>query len=910
MDTLHPLLGTDKANPLIELLVNPAVPDTLLVHFGMRLLETVHRGRDSVEEKLLCGRLYNGGFRRRTLVTVFGRDRHTIQRYGDALRSGDAERLRRALAGQGAEPKVEPIHEHFIRATFREQQERQGCHINRFICAELQTKLQLTVCYETVRLITVDERRRLAASTAGGAAPDSSCGKGETGERSGGGVQPEAVAARAAEAAAGGPEAPDPARSAAGEVPEPAPCPVRAEAVAAVGTVAAGDQAALPVPAFPLAPPSERTAADSDALPGPPPPFQGPDPVAVAAAAGGRPAGGENTCDQPPSASRPGAEKSKHSPSSPPVAPDDGEGLPLWFPHGGLLLVREPIEALCAPLDPALGGAVRHWLGTVLCGAVNLEQTKTLDHDAIAAATGGACPKGEANQRRHLQALATTDTVKRVRQANIAWLHLSGQNTFCYDPHGVEYTGEEKFLRGWLGCAHKVAKVYYLDFCHTLDGRVLAAFPADNYQDARQRLLPNARQIHALLGLDPDAYLTFVSDRAFYSLPDMLSWRDARIYLTTWEKGVREPPWAPPTPESVTRFQIVRRRNRHEDTITYGVEVYAEPWRREPSINRFVVRLTQPGPQPLTTTVGVLCTDPGCGAEAAVAPLLRRWLQENDILYLVRNFGINQITTYKTVSYAELAAQLPLEQMTETPPHYRQRCAEKLAVKQRWARELLRQETIRQRLAEQEPLMQARLRAIATELTSASDPQRQALSRERNRLQRSLSHKRRGAQRALRNSAAIAADCQERLAQLEREMAAIPEQASRLERLIEEQYCRLAFAPKALLDAIRIMAKNVFSTLHAQVRPARNNYRDDHVLVRDLLRAPAWLEHHDETLVVRLVLDGHRPDKDRAVIRQLLDQITRQSRLLDPNRRPVIFELAEPPIIPPPFLWPTPDEGT
>jgi hypothetical protein len=47
-----------------------------------------------------------------------------------------------------------------------------------------------------------------------------------------------------------------------------------------------------------------------------------------------------------------------------------------------------------------------------------------------------------------------------------------------------------------------------------------------------------------------------------------------------------------------------------------------------------------------------------------------------------------------------------------------------------------------------------------------------------------------------------------------------------------------------------------------------------------------------------------------AVTRQLLDQISRQSRLLAPNRRLVIFELAEPPIIPSPLLGPTPEEGT
>ena len=48
--TLQPLLGIDKSNPFFEVLFNPDTPDELLVHFGMRLLETVPR--NSFQSKL------------------------------------------------------------------------------------------------------------------------------------------------------------------------------------------------------------------------------------------------------------------------------------------------------------------------------------------------------------------------------------------------------------------------------------------------------------------------------------------------------------------------------------------------------------------------------------------------------------------------------------------------------------------------------------------------------------------------------------------------------------------------------------------------------------------------------------------------------------------------------------------
>ena len=89
MTTLHTLLGLDKANPFLEILVDPETPNELLVHFGMHFLEKVKR--NTIEEKLLVARLYNAGFKRKKLKELFGFDRKTMQRWGEALRIGDID---------------------------------------------------------------------------------------------------------------------------------------------------------------------------------------------------------------------------------------------------------------------------------------------------------------------------------------------------------------------------------------------------------------------------------------------------------------------------------------------------------------------------------------------------------------------------------------------------------------------------------------------------------------------------------------------------------------------------------------------------------------------------------------------------------------------------------------------------
>jgi hypothetical protein len=156
---LHPLLGSDKSNPLFEILVDPATPEELLVHFATRHLETVNL--NSFEEKLLVARLYNSGFSRKHLQQVFGYDRKTMNSWGCALKSGEAEKINRIFFGQGAVPKILPHHEKFIRKKYHELINEYGCHTNRIIREQLENVFELEVCHETIRSILAEEKKSL-----------------------------------------------------------------------------------------------------------------------------------------------------------------------------------------------------------------------------------------------------------------------------------------------------------------------------------------------------------------------------------------------------------------------------------------------------------------------------------------------------------------------------------------------------------------------------------------------------------------------------------------------------------------------------------------------------------------------------------------------------------------------------
>jgi hypothetical protein len=91
------ILGIDKRNPLFAL-YEDFDQEQLHVYYGFELLEIVPNQTQAPAFKLLGGRLFNAGLKVQSLTEVFEVDRKTLQRWGRALQSGDAQELK---AGTG-----------------------------------------------------------------------------------------------------------------------------------------------------------------------------------------------------------------------------------------------------------------------------------------------------------------------------------------------------------------------------------------------------------------------------------------------------------------------------------------------------------------------------------------------------------------------------------------------------------------------------------------------------------------------------------------------------------------------------------------------------------------------------------------------------------------------------------------
>lgn len=820
MKALHSLLGLDKSNPLFEILIDPQIPDELLVHFGMHLLEKVHRGK--IEEKLLAARLYNSKFSTKHITAAFGFDRKTLRRWGQALKGGDVERIVRAFAGQGAEKRMIPMLECYVRATYREVVAEKGCHSNEFIRKELKAKFGQTFCHELLRRILLDEEQKMTVAAA------------DIGHQHGHTVAPELSTV---------------------DVTIPATAPVTADEALAILAAAVGSGL------------SDRCQLVADAR--------------------------ENSCDNPAALSliKPGICN-----NSPVGDQDRLPGFPVMVGragtthlchHAGLTLCRIFIDGVTRGLgDDA--DIVRQWIGMILCGCMNIENGRSLNYPALELLLGAQVWSSD-RQREKLHAIAGETVARAILERNIRLVGAELADTFLYDPHGIEYTGQLKTLKGWLGSSHKVAKAYYQDFIHTADGAPVFVSLDDNYSDMRARFITNIAKFRLILGGDQARRLTVVVDRAIYDVDYLVDLKcNHSLEIITWEKNYRRGQWETVDTKDTRVIRMTRAQNDSADTVTHTARYVRRNWAREPSFLQFIVMLAKPGQEPVE--LSVICTDTGRPDEACLVPILCRWLQENDFMFLDR-LGINEITSYTSVSYEEIAAGLQDREVANLAR--KSQCAKRLDLKKELGLLLVSLEEFKKdsgcRQAECQEAMD-KLDADASKLP----PNHEAIRERRRKLKASTTalHKRQDT--FVAKNEIRCKDLWLKIAALNTEITGQEESVSRIERLIEDKYRKLNFMPKTVMDCVKIVARNIIYNRLMAFRPIYDNRRNDHVLLRELIEATGHIHENGTSVVVSLYPSRHYPKDVKGKIMDFLLAVSCEANRFYRPGKAIIFTLYEP----------------
>lgn len=511
-------------------------------------------------------------------------------------------------------------------------------------------------------------------------------------------------------------------------------------------------------------------------------------------------------------------------------------GMMVFCHHAGALLLSPLITKFLESVkDNTL--LIKQWLVTVLLGAVNIEQTKLLDFACIAAMFGTVV-RSHFLQRSRLRKMATQENVHHLLESNARMIEASRYSDFYYDPHTKHYTGIKKILKGWVASIKGVGKGLNMDFIHTQTGEPVFLENADNFHDLRERFPKTIREFRRGIGFSDERALTFVFDRGMYSYEVFQNIIDSRNnHFITWQKGYKKDGWDENNISG--KFTITRSRNNSADLLIYEFIYIGQTLKDHDGIRQIIVRATNAKKK--TIQVSILSDDTNRSAEEIIKLMFNRWIQENDFKYLDRHFGINQITSYAATHYKRLEKIIEDKQIKSGAFKALEKVRTK--IKSALASLLLKDHTCKRKNKRRKDKIQ-----ILTK----------------------------------------------QLQEIEEKIASTDKEVSRLQSLIEEKYYRLDTMSKLIMDSIKIIARNIFYQALEPFKNLYNNYRDDHVVFRNLTQSHGCILFGEKELEVVLYPTANYQPKVHRIMEQYLQKVNESKPVLpDGSGRSIHFKLAK-----------------
>lgn len=845
------ILGADKHSPVFAIYKDES-GKLLSVYYGFELLEIINNDRECPAFKLMLGRLFNAGINRRALSEAFEVDPKTLQRFGNVLLQGDPVELVRVLEGRAAGRKITSAVKRFAQLRWPDLVADGSYGAVKGLHHEIQEVFEMEISRSGLKDLIRELKKGIPSTEASATVAPACPPLGELISDTSSPSAPLAVV----------PPDPEPETKAAGT-----PCPTDgAGGLAPIGTTTAEVSASVAWESSPRCEPkSDIQTPAAQSADRPTEPASEIKETGTQCLAGSSGELAANTTENkgfqasnPPTPPGNTADKS-------PFFPRDPQNAQYWCDHAGILIFATAL-AMISKVSGTAHAILAQWMSALWLGAQNIEQTKFLNWDDLQLILGDFV-RFPTHQRDQLKVLAAdTGLIDELWRFNLKNLASQVGSDFYLDPHTKQYTGEQKILKGWCGKIHFADKVLHSDFIHTAQGAPIYLETTDNFADLRQRFFPFIGRARRVLQWPANRVLTFVLDRAIFGeevFERIIA--DPTLHLITWQKGFVAEAW---DPQKVTgKTTITRVRNSSTDLRTFHFEYIDRIWAKNPKLRQIVVRATNDRGR--TIQVAILTTDLTRAAEQIIHLMFNRWLQENDFKYLDKHYGINQITSYRSIEYAKLKGQVEDREVKSA-----ERKALDLTLKaatERLKRQLLAEEQAK-KAHEGRELKRKELEGKIAQLGATETPESKALKR-----------KMAGIKSADVNYETTLVARRKSIEKIHLEIMGIQEKIhqtkateSRLDALVQAEMVKLDGQSKRLMDVLKISARNLFYQALGPFKKAYDNYRDDHEHFRQLTQSPGILEVRGEQIVIHLLPRTNYGGELRKVVNQTLDGINAQ----------------------------------
>ncbi len=396
----------------------------------------------------------------------------------------------------------------------------------------------------------------------------------------------------------------------------------------------------------------------------------------------------------------------------------------------------------------------------------------------------------------------------------------------------------------------------------------------------RQRFHSVIQDFREILDGDNNRNLTIIVDRAIYDVEFMKEARDKNIYIVTWEKNYKKDTLDADSIKNFKTFHIKKYRNREDDSFVYTVQYEKRKWYKENSFTQFIVLLSKPNKEAIE--LSILCTDPSANSKQVIEGILTRWVQENDMGYLIM-LGINQITSYSSVSYKEIALSVADREIKN------KELAELLIIKKKYKSDLGK------KLVEREFYISKKEEEIA-ELEKQKDKcfkKNEASEKEFKKIETKIKQITKTMEKVLNKNQIAQEELRKKVRAIDEEASNLPEKMSRLEFLVQEEYVKLNFMSKSFMDAVKIIARNIIYELLSIFRPIWNNRRNDHVILRELISSVGHIQETDKMIIVYLTPARQFSEIQKMKILAFFCKISQKIGVLYKSNKTIILSLYE-----------------
>jgi len=502
--------------------------------------------------------------------------------------------------------------------------------------------------------------------------------------------------------------------------------------------------------------------------------------------------------------------------------------------------------------------------------------------------------KDRLKQRQALTNAASPETVLKCFRLNAELIALTDCRDFYLDPHTKHYTGEKNVLKGWVGSLGRVDKAIHSDFIHTAQGYPAYFETTDNYLDLRERIFPFLERFRTELQFEETAKLTFVIDRGIFSANTFREFIDTEpIHIITWEKNYKPGEWDE-TREADGQFQLLKERNNSTDLRTYKFTYQDGRWNKNEKMRRLIIRATNPKGR--TIEVAVLSDDCQRSCQEIIELIFNRWLQENDFKYLEKHFGINQITSYKAISYEELRDELD-EKMIMSG-HYKSLKKEKQNHTIELKNLLLKREKCQWQQRGRNALLSELERQKEVPDTASEKPESGGKYSDSPDRMKTISNLKGQLKRAEKNIQKWGIEIEgkhDQLAKTEDEIEKTQKEVSRIDDLIEKQAIKLQGSSKKLMDVLKMLGRNAFYHRSESFRKHYDNRRDDHVIFRSLTVSGGLIEASEESVTAHLFPEPDYPTHQRRLLEADFAQFNEaEPEFPDGSARVLVVKFADP----------------